>query len=130
MKYFFKQIEKTIAWYITDIWKEQDIPEGAVETTDEKYKEALKINANFFDGTNFIVKDFRTDKELEESRVSSIKAKAGEIITSRYDIIKQMNIYGEGGEAQLEMITWIKKIRDISNKAEADGTALADIIWE
>lgn len=81
----------------------------------------------FIDGVWIAVsEDFRT----EESRVSSIKAKAGEIITSRYNIIKQMNIYGEGGEAQLEMTTWIKKIRDISNKAEADGTALADIIWE
>ena len=26
--------------------------------------------------------------------------------------------------------SWIKKIREISNKAELDGTALADINWE
>ena len=64
MKYFFSQNEILLTWYVTDIWKEQDIPEGTVETTEQKYKEALKINANFFDGTNFIVKDFRTEDEI------------------------------------------------------------------
>ena len=67
---------------------------------------------------------------LEEQRILDIKAKAGQIITSKYDIIKQMNIYGEGGDKQIEMVAWIKKIRDISNKAEADGIELDKINWE
>lgn len=67
---------------------------------------------------------------IEEIRINSIKAFASQIITSRYSIVKQLNIYGEGGEAQIEMVAWIKKIRDISNRAESDGTALADINWE
>lgn len=69
-------------------------------------------------------------KLKEEHRVLTIKAKAGQIITSKYDIIKQMNIYGEGGDKQVEMVAWIKKIRDISNKAEADGIELDKINWE
>lgn len=129
MKYAHLDNEnKILGWYSADIHR--DIPIGSIVIEDEIWRDALNIGANCYKDGKFIVKDFRTDKELEDSRVSSIKAKAGEIITSRYNIIKQMNIYGEGGEAQLEMTTWIKKIRDISNKAEADGTALADIIWE
>jgi hypothetical protein len=94
------------------------------------WQEAINNHVNCYENGKFIVKDFRTDVEIEKERIASIKAKAGEIITSKYDIIKQMNIYGEGGDKQIEMVSWIKKIRDISNKAEADGTALEDINWE
>lgn len=119
---------KLLGWYSDEIHSE--IPTPNIEVSEEVWQEAININANCYENGEFIFKDFRTDIEIEKERVASIKAKAGEIITSRYDIIKQMNILGEGGEAQLEMVAWIKKIRDISNKAEQDGTALADIIWE
>ena len=106
------------------------IPIKCIPVEDDIWSNALDINANYYENGKFIRKEFRLAEEIEKQRVLDIKAKAGKIITSRYSIIKQMNIYGEGGEAQLEMTTWIKKIRDISNRAEADGTALADINWE
>lgn len=93
----------------------------------EKLEDGLFADNYNDDGTIDILSE---NINLNNNRINSIKAKAGQIITSKYDIIKQMNIFGEGGDKQVEMVAWIKKIRDISNKAEQDGTALADIIWE
>lgn len=101
-----------------------------IELSDAIWQEAIDSNANCYENGKFIIKEFRTKEEIEEQRILDIKAKAGQIITSRYDIIKQMNIYGEGGDKQIEMVAWIKKIRDISNKAEADGIELDKINWE
>jgi len=81
-----------------------------------------------------------TDEELvliavenERQRISAIKSKAGEIITSKYSIIKQLNISnlldGYSEEDKTKMIVFINSIRAISNKAELKGTALEDIDW-
>lgn len=106
------------------------IPINCIPIEDDIWLNALDINANYYENGKFIRKEFRTASEIEKQRVLDIKAKAGKIITSKYDLIKQMNIYGEGGDKQLEMVAWIKKIRDISNRAELDGTAITDINWE
>lgn len=106
------------------------IPINCIPIEDNIWSDALDINANYYENGMFIRKEFRPAEEIEKQRVLDIKAKASTIITSRYSIIKQLNIYGEGGDKQLEMVTWIKKIRDISNEAEANGIALADINWE
>lgn len=132
-----KTVKETSVVYNTVMVKEayidiSDFPDTCFEVTEDIRDDALSINANYYNpiSKKFELKDFRTTEEIEKERISLIKDKAGQIITSKYDIIKQMNILGEGGDKQIEMVAWIKKIRDISNKAEANGTALSDIKWD
>ena len=64
----------------------------------------------------------------EAYRIKQIKAKANEIITSKYSIIWQLN-HPRGVEEYKEAYAWIDSIRDISNKAEKDGLNVDEIDW-
>ena len=74
----------------------------------------------------------RTIEEIEAERIYRIKAKAGEIIKSRYPIEKQssaqLGIYGDVYLA--EMKEYIVGIIRVSNEAEIDGTKVEDILWQ
>ena len=70
-----------------------------------------------------------TEKEIEAQRIQSIKAKASELITSRYPDYKQLNIMRIGGAELEAMSAYIDSIREISNKAEQDGTKAEDVQW-
>ncbi|WP_151950359.1 hypothetical protein [Aliarcobacter butzleri] len=76
-----------------------------------------------------------TEEEIAEQklkqeayRIEQIKAKANEIITSKYSIIWQLN-HPRGVEEYKEAYAWIDAIRDISNKAEKDGLNIDQIDW-
>lgn len=64
----------------------------------------------------------------EEFRVTQIKAKASELITSKYSIIWQLN-HPRTDVTYAADYAYIDGIRNISNEAEANGTALEDIDW-
>lgn len=68
------------------------------------------------------------DRFVEEQRISRIKAEAGSIIKSRYSIEWQLN-HPRLDEAYSEQYTWIDRIREISNEAEANRIQLEDIVW-
>lgn len=70
----------------------------------------------------------RTEEEIESQRIMSIKAKAQEIILTRYSIVWQLN-HPRVDITYFSEYAWIDNIRAISNKAEADGIALEDIKW-
>ena len=63
-----------------------------------------------------------------EYRISKIKAKASELITSKYSIVWQLN-HPRTDIAYAVEYAYIDGIRNISNEAEANGTALEDIDW-
>ena len=63
MKYAHIIDTKLQGWYSDDI--HDTIPTPNIEVTDEVWQEALSINANCYENGKFIVKDFRTDKEIE-----------------------------------------------------------------
>lgn len=77
-----------------------------------------------------------TKKEVEyeifrlkaEQRISQIKAKASELILAKYSIIWQLN-HPRTDVTYADDYAYIDNIRDISNEAEANGTALEDIDW-
>ena len=71
----------------------------------------------------------RTKEEIEAERISLIKSKAREIITSKYSIEWQLN-HPRLDEIYIEQYKWIDRIRTISNEAELNGTQLGDIVWE
>ena len=70
-----------------------------------------------------------TLEELDTQRIYKIKAKASELILSKYSIIWQLN-HPRTDAAYASDYAYIDNIRDISNEAEANGTALEDINWE
>lgn len=118
--------KKLLGWYSDDV--HNAIPIGSISVEDKIWQDAITINANCYEDGKFIVKDFRTVYEIEEQRVSSIKAKAGEIIINRYSIVWQLN-HPRTDETYKAEYEWINKIREMSNKAELEGTALEDISW-
>lgn len=80
--------------------------------------------------------DYDSDKwvedviEIEKQRISLIKAKAKEVIEEKYPTYKQRNILMSGVTADISIMNeYITNIRNISNEAEINGTALEDIVW-
>lgn len=88
------------------------------------------MNKIAIDGENisFDKVDWRTEKKIEETRILQIKAKAGEIIKSKYPIEWQLNHPRLDVSYSLQY-EWIDNIRKISNESESNGTALEDIKW-
>lgn len=69
-----------------------------------------------------------TPEQLDAQRISQIKAKASELITTKYSIIWQLN-HPRTDVNYASDYAYIDSIRNISNEAEANGTALEDIDW-
>lgn len=72
--------------------------------------------------------DWRTPEQIEVGRIQLIKAKAGEIIKSKYSIEWQLN-HPRLDETYDSQYAWIDNIRKISNEAEANMLGLEDIDW-
>lgn len=79
---------------------------------------------------DFTIDTIAENEIKEATRIKEIKEKAGEIIFSKYSNVKQLNIIRLGGEELVEMSLFIKKIKDISDKAELDGLEVKDIKWQ
>ena len=124
-----KNTNKILGWYSDDI--HDNIPTPNIEVNDEQWQEAININANCYEDGEFIVKDFRTDEELEEARVQNINSYTQSFITKKYPLEKQssanLGIYGD--EYKNEMISFISNCITLSNEAIVNGTALEDINW-
>ena len=102
-----------------------------IEVSNAKWIEAQSFNKVIINGENisFDIVDWRTPEELDIQRIQVIKSKAGELINSKYPDYKQLNIIRIGGAELDEMTAYIDSIREISNKAEQDGTKAEDIQW-
>ena len=121
---------KLLGWYTKEIHSK--IPTPNIEVTDEVWQEALNINANCYENGKFIFKDFRTEEEKEKQRVQNINSYTQSFIYSKYPQPKQssanLGIYDESYKN--EMVTFIKRVVDLSNEAIANGTKAEDINWE
>ena len=72
MKYAHIINTKLQGWYSDDIHSE--IPTPNIEVIDEVWQEAIKINANCYENGEFIVKDFRTEEEIEQETQAQFRA--------------------------------------------------------
>jgi dGTP triphosphohydrolase len=123
---------KLLGWYDKEIHLE--IPTPNIEVTDEVWQEALNINANCYENGEFVVKDFRTEEEINKSRIQQIEYECNQAIEDVYPIYKQINItnlltpYTE--EDREDMKAFIDNKRDICHKAITEGTSVVDINWE
>lgn len=78
---------------------------------------------------NLVIKTYEEKlAEQNEQRIQAIKSKASELITAKYSIIWQLN-HPRTDTAYADDYAYIDGIRNISNEAEANGTALEDIDW-
>ena len=78
---------------------------------------------------DFTVDIDKENVEINLRRVQAIKSKASELINSKYPDYKQLNIIRVGGAELEAMSAYIDSIREISNKAEQDGTKVEDVQW-
>lgn len=73
MKYTHLDKEnKMLGWYDDSI--HSIIPTPNIEVTDEVWQEAININANCYENGEFVVKDFRTEEEIELAKIERIKS--------------------------------------------------------
>ena len=93
----------------------------------EKF-ELIEISEEEF---NQIVYEINNPPLTEKQRIASIKNKAREVIEKTYPLYKQNNILMSGVTADIaNMNQYIANIRNISNEAEANRTALEGITWK
>lgn len=69
---------KLLGWYDKEIHLE--IPTPNIEVTDEVWQEALNINANCYENGEFIIKDFRTAKEIQEQEQTQFRAERNQLL--------------------------------------------------
>ena len=62
-----KDTNKILGWYDDDIHLE--IPTPNSEVIEEVWEVAININANCYEDGKFIIKDFRTDEEIEKAEL-------------------------------------------------------------
>lgn len=121
-----KETNKIQGWYDSEIHTE--IPTPNIEVTEKVWQEAININANCYENGKFIVKDFRTDTEIEEARVQNINSYTQSFITNKYPLEKQssanLGIYGD--EYKKEMISFISNCITLSNEAIENNTSFED----
>lgn len=126
MKCAYLENNKILGWYDKKIHK--TIPTPNIEVDDDVWQEALSINANCYENEKFIVKDFRTDDEIEKVRVQNINSYTQTFITIKYPLEKQssanLGIYGD--EYKIEMISFISNSITLSNEAIENGTGFDD----
>lgn len=130
MKYAHLDKEnKILGWYDDSIHSK--IPTPKIEVDENDWQEALRINANCYENGEFIVKDFRTDVEIEDIRVQQIEAKCNQVIEAVFPIYKQINItnlltpYTEDDRETMK--AFIGSKRAICHKDIADGTKVEDV---
>ena len=58
----------------------------------EVWYKALTVHANYYENGKFIFKDFRTEEEINESRIQQIEHNCNQAIEAVYSIYKQINI--------------------------------------
>ena len=77
-----------------------------------------------------VVEEAYLIEELDSIRIAGIKAKAQELILAAYPMYKQNNVPMSGIQADIDtMNNFMTNIRNISNEADANNTALIDIVW-
>lgn len=127
MKYIINYTEEG---KILGFCNENQITNLNIAVSNQVWFENMGMNKIIIDGKNisFQKVEWKTPEEIEVERIQSIKAKAGEIIKSKYSIEWQLN-HPRLDETCVNEYEWIDNIRRISNEAESNGTALEDIDW-
>lgn len=107
MKYAHIINTKLQGWYSDDIHSE--IPTPNIEVTDEVWQEAININANCYENGEFIVKDFRTEEEIEQETQAQFRAER-DVLLKEADI--EINKLVDLGLDPTEWRVYRQELRD------------------
>ena len=69
---------KILGWYSNDI--HSNIPTPNIEVNEKVWQEAININANCYENGKFIVKDFRTEEEVELETQAQFRAERDKLL--------------------------------------------------
>ena len=101
-----------------------------IEVSNVKWIEGQSYNKIIIDGKNITFEkvDWRTNKEIEDLRVQNINSYTQSFITNKYPLEKQssanLGVYDEAYKN--EMVAFIKRVVDLSNKAIENNTSFED----
>ena len=98
---------KLLGWYSDEIHSE--IPTPNIEVSDEVWQEAIKINANCYENGEFIVKDFRTEEEIEQETQAQFRAER-DVLLKEADI--EINKLVDLGLDPTEWRVYRQELRD------------------
>lgn len=107
MKYAHIENNKILGWYSDDI--HNIIPTPNIEVTDEVWQEAININANCYENGEFIVKDFRTEEEIEQETQAQFRAER-DVLLKKADI--EINKLVDLGLDSTEWRVYRQELRD------------------
>jgi len=126
-----KDTNKILGWYDKEIHK--TIPTPNVEVENDVWKEALNINANTYDEAvqTFVIKDFRTLKELKASKLSSINTSCEAVIVSGFtsSALGSEHIYQSDRDDQINLMGLVTTGKDDLLKCGVDDGD-GNITWE
>lgn len=88
---------KILGWYDLEIHSE--IPTPNIEVSDEVWQEAININANCYENGKFIVKDFRTEEEIQEQEQAQFRAERNQLLIEADIEINKLDDLGKDSYA-------------------------------
>ena len=112
--------KKLLGWYSDDV--HSAIPIDSIAVEDEIWQEAININANCYIKGKFLVKDFRTDEEINEDLIKSKRTERDNVINSFIWRIErnsqELELNLETTDNRLDLLNYIQYLRDIPNNSE------------
>lgn len=113
----------------TVVYNKETKQESKIDYLGKIKEDVTTLKPKQFDKWDYETNSWVCDKVKKETqRIQDIKAKASELIISKYSIVWQLN-HPRTDVTYASDYAYIDNIRDISNKAEVKGTALEDIDW-
>ncbi len=107
-----KDTNKLLGWYDDNIHLE--IPTPNIEVSEKVWQEAININANCYENEKFIIKEFRTDLEIE-TQILNLKIQEANQYLIQTDWVNSYKIRHDLG---LELIPEESSKWEVINKRE------------
>ena len=113
---------KILGWYSDDI--HSSIPTPNIEVTEKAWQEAININANCYEDGKFIVKDFRTEEEIQEQEQAQFRAERNQLLIEadiEINKLEDLNIDSSSWRAYRQALrdstlTWVLPSKPIGAK--------------
>ena len=109
---------KLIGWYSDEIHSE--IPTPNIEVDEKVWQEAININANCYENGKFIIKDFRTDKEIAEHELNKRKREALKYLADTGWYVERLNDPSSGKAIPEDVVLKRAEARELINTLEAE----------
>ena len=113
-----EKTSKLLGWYDDSIHSE--IPTPNIEASKKVWQEAININANCYEDGKFIIKDFRSDKEIAEQELIKRKQEALKYLADTAWHVERLNDPSSGKEIPEEVLTKRAEARELINTLEAE----------